>query len=103
MAASFRLNGDGTVTVTFAYTAVTVKAQETVNQAAAHVYHVYPILDESGEIVPFENLTNQQKLNILDRHILRVILDAARANLVNEATEAARQAALGDDSVDLGD
>ena len=89
MASSFTNNGDGTVTVTFAFTGPTERVNNTVTDAAQHLWTCGYAVDE----VAFASLSANQKLAILEQHILRVIKDAARTQYVNAAGASARLAA----------
>jgi multidrug efflux pump subunit AcrB len=106
MAGSFTNNGDGTITVSFDFTADLDKAQNAVNKASEFVYSAYMVVDNSDPlnpiITPWEDLTNQEKLDVLDKHIKRTIMDAARAQLIQTAVNDARDLAEVDDSIDLG-
>ena len=94
MAGKFVVNGTET-TVTFTYTALTTKVLATVNDAVAYLYpHIFgEVLDGDGVLIPFEALTNQQKLNVLDAWLLKGILDIAKEHNRNAAIATARDAA----------
>ena len=69
MPASFINNGDGTITIKYEYTADSQKVQDTIINAAAYEYLVGDdripwVLDGEGERVPYDDLSNQQKLNL---------------------------------------
>ena len=110
MAGSFEVNGDGTVTVAFSYTAAAAKVQATADAAAHMLYNVgrEPKLqrdtgeiDEEGKpimqevVVPWDDLTNQDKLDMLDAMILERIRKLARGYLhdVRTADDKAKAAA----------
>ena len=80
MAGSFEVNGDKT-TVKFEYTALTQKVIDTVNDAVAYLYpQIFgDVFDGEGTLIPFDELTNQQKLNVLDEWLLKGILDLAKS------------------------
>jgi len=93
MAGTFEVNGDET-TITFEYVANTTRVINSLNDA---VHYLYPaifgeVLVEDS-IVPFEELTNQQKLNVLDAWVRKTILDLAkqydRKRLLEESAAAA--------------
>ena len=92
MAGTFTVNDDGTVTVAFAYTASQEKVSSTVNDAVAQLY-------EAGGFdtpIEFGDLTNQQKLDVLDAFVKRIIRNNAdRYNLKN-ALDATRIDAIAD-------
>ena len=101
MSASFTNNGDGTVTLTFEFTAQTDKIQKAADKAVERLYERYPV-EDNGSIVPVENLTVQQKLGILDQFVKDSLIGMARVRLVEEAIETAEETANQDDSIDLG-
>lgn len=85
MAGTFTVNGDGTITVSFEYTAEQGLIFNTVNDAVAQLYKI-----GGFDIpIPFEELTNQQKLDILDGFVKRSVLNKARRfnedNAIDEA------------------
>ena len=94
MAGTFVVNGDQT-TVTFTYTALTQKVLDTVNDAVGYLYPAIfgEVLDGEGVLIPFDNLSNQQKLDVLDAWLLKGILDIAKEHNRNAAITAARDAA----------
>jgi len=87
MAASFKVNGDGTITVTFAYTALAAKVQATADAAAHALY--------TGEAEAWDDLTNTQKLALLDKFILSNLHELALGYLHNshQAEDMERRAA----------
>ena len=98
MAGSFVVNGDE-VTLTFEYTALTQKVMDTVNDAIAYLYP--NVLGDflEGEVLPFEELTNQQKLTLLDSWLKKNILDLAKAQnqkVARRNAEIAAEAEAGD-------
>ena len=98
MAGSFEVHEDGTVTVTFAYRATADKISTTVGDAVNYLYPATfgEVLDEDGVKIPFDELTNQQKLNVLDAWLRKSVLDFAlqydRQRIRDEATVAANAA-----------
>ena len=97
MAGQFVVNGTET-TVTFTYTALTTKVLATVNDAVGYLYpQIFgEVLDGEGNLIPFDELTNQQKLGVLDAWLLKGILDLAKEHNRNAAIDAAREAANAD-------
>lgn len=96
MTAKFTVNGANT-TITFEYTAVTAKVSAIVNDCAEYLWwHGYgdhgvdPVTGLDTKF--FKDLTNQQKLNLVDQHVRRVILDCANTNKSEKAQTAARLA-----------
>ena len=94
MAGTFVVNGTQT-TVTFTYVALTQKVVDTVSDAVDYLYPAIfgEVLDGEGVLIPFDNLTNQQKLDVLDAWLLKGILDIAKEHNRNAAIATARDAA----------
>ena len=94
MAGKFVVNGTET-TVTFTYTALTTKVLATVNDDIAYLYpHIFgEVLDAEGVLIPFDALTNAQKLGVLDAWLLKGILDLAKEHNRNAAIDTARETA----------
>ncbi len=97
MAGTFVVNGNN-VKIKFEYVASIAKAQETVNQCAKAVYAKYPITeiyDGIDVLTPFEALTNQQKLDVVDKFVISEIIKNARQiyrqELLNEAMALAKE------------
>lgn len=65
MAGSATLDGDNVI-ITFTYTALQENGQNIIDLFTQSVY--IPLLTEQGS-VDWEDLTNQDKLDIMDRHI----------------------------------
>ena len=96
MAGTFEVHGDGTVTVAFAYRATAEKITTTVGDAVHYLYpqtYSGPLEAEGEAIIPFDELTNQQKLDVLDAWLRKSVLDFAlqydRQRIRDEATAAA--------------
>ena len=85
---------NGTLTIT--YTGTQVKLSRILLAASEGLYHAYPVTVEE-KIVPFAELTNAQKLKVIDQHIKRVIMDAAQDFAVNTAMNTARTDAQKED------
>ena len=79
MAGTFVVNGDSTITVAFSYTAQAAIVQTTADAAAHRLYDSgrYVLVDAEGEAVPWDDLTNQQKLNMLDKFVLEGVHEMA--------------------------
>ena len=100
MPAEFVVNGDGTITIKYEYTAEAQKVQDTIIDAAAYEYHSgdpripwveYPEGDVlEGERVAFDELSNQQKLNITYHRIKWLLLDEAKTAYITVAVEQER-------------
>ena len=94
MPASF-VNENGAVTIRFEWVSVpTARAQEIVNYCALndHWRGLGPV-DEEGQLVPFDELTNQQKLDLVYAAAQRLIIAQAKSAYVNVQQEAARDTA----------
>ena len=80
MAGSFEVHEDGTVTVTFAYRATAGKISTTVGDAVNYLYPATfgEVLDEDGVKIPFDELTNQQTLDVIDAWVKKTIIDLAK-------------------------
>jgi multidrug efflux pump subunit AcrB len=87
MSGSFTVNDDGTTTVVFEYTAATAKVAATVDAAAHMLYNsgrepTVESEDENGAVVqvvtPWDDLSNQDKLDMVDELILEKIKKLAR-------------------------
>ena len=95
MTARFTVNGANT-TITFEYTALTARISAIVNDCAEylwwHGYGDHGVNEFGRDSKFFADLTNQQKLNLVDQHVRRVILDCANTNKSIKAQDAARLA-----------
>jgi hypothetical protein len=77
-------------TVTIAYTASILRINTTLEQAAKNLYaQGVGLVLADGERVPFESLTNAQKLKIIDVAVKRYLMDVAKSQVVNDAISAA--------------
>lgn len=101
MTGSFIVSGSNT-TVRFEYTATTVKISNILNAAAHYLFdNKFGTDINNPPPVPFASLTNQQKLNLLDDHLKRVIMDLAKSYNANNAADTARDAAIVDADTNL--
>ncbi len=90
MSASFSTE-NGQTTVTFWYTAPTATVAAIAGGAAEYLWQEE--FDENGEVInPFDEATNQEKLDVLDAHVRRVIVDLANTNKSVKAQALARLA-----------
>jgi len=90
MTAKFVVDGSNLV-ISFEYSAPLVQTTEVAVSAAHYLWeHGYGDHGTEEEPILFDDLTNQEKLNLLDKHVLRVILDIARDYHVNSRQEAER-------------
>ena len=97
MTASIKTNGDGTTTITFAYTALTQKISDLGEDAAHQVFIQNPPASDPFNPTPlptWNDLTNQQKLDLLDREIKGYLLMLARIYYIRRPAEAANVQAL---------
>jgi len=104
MAAKFTVDGSD-VTVCLEYTAPIAKAQDVIGDAAHYLYdHGKGDHGTDEEPTTFDDLSNQDKLDLVDAHVKQVILDLSNAYMINVAKEAARVAAESDiaETHDLG-
>jgi len=86
MTSKFTISGDQT-TITFEYQADTAKIQEIVYNCAEYLFNH----GGGTEEVTFEDLNNQEKLNLLDKHIKDVILNLANTHKSIKAQDLARE------------
>ena len=63
---------------------------ETLALAQRYFYPHYPTTNEKGDIIPFSDLTQAQRDEIIERHFAQVIKDAAQAQRAQDAQEAAK-------------
>jgi hypothetical protein len=92
---------DENVTVLFEYTAPTEKVQAAIINAAHYLWdHGHGNHGTEEAPIEFDDLTNMQKLQIVDQHLKRVILDTARTYATNSAQVVARNQAIIDSEND---
>ena len=89
MASSFTNNGDGTVTITITFTGPIERVNNTVADAAQHLWTCGYAVDGRT----FASLSANEKLALVERYMLRVTKDAARTQYINAAGASARLAA----------
>ena len=88
MTAKFTVDGSNLI-ISFQYTAPVVRATEVAMSAAHYLWeHGYGDHGTDEDPILFDDLTNQDKLNLLDKHVLRVIMDIAQDYYVNSRQEA---------------
>ena len=97
MAVTLILHGDGTATVTLGRTASVEKIEATGNAAAHRLYNTgrYVPVNGEGVAIPWDDLTNMQKLGMLDEFAFDGIHEEAMAYLhgVRQTDAAAYRAA----------
>lgn len=77
-------------TVTIAYTAVAIRINTTLNQAAKNLYaEGVGLVYANNERVPYESLTTPQKLAIIDQAVKKYLIEKARTQVINDAISAA--------------
>jgi hypothetical protein len=88
---------NGTVTLTYA--ATQAQLTKVLSNAAQYLYPRYQLFDNSEypAPIPFSTLTNAQKLAIIDKHIRREIVEAAKSNVSETLVSTARTTAEKDD------
>lgn len=98
MAISKSVNGSNT-TVSFSYTAPTVKVEDTLRDAAKYLYDKtsgHGVMLDEGETI--DNLTNAEVGAIVDHYVKTILRDAAATYHVLAAGVAARTAAEAENS-----
>jgi len=96
---------NGNTTVTFDYTAPTDKVVLVVGDCSHYLFDKgYGDHGTQEEPIEFEDLTNQQKLDIVSKHLKNVIMDAAKTYASVKAQDDAREQAVVDatNNYDLG-
>ena len=88
MTAKFTVDGSNLV-INFQYSAPVDRATEVAVSAAHYLWeHGYGDHGTDEEPILFDDISNQDKLNLLDQHVLRVIMDIAQDYYVNSRQEA---------------
>jgi hypothetical protein len=77
----------GNTTIIFEYMAVTQKIQNILVPAARYFYDKESTVN--AQPIPFDGLTNQQKLDYIDMFVKRLINEAAREQKIADAKAAA--------------
>ena len=83
MTARFEVSGNKTKII-FEYEAETSKMQSVIEDAAEYLF-------KETEEIKFSDLSNQQKLDLVDNHVKRVVLDLANTFKSVKAQDAARE------------
>lgn len=86
-------------TVTLQYTAATSRVNETLEQAARFLYEHKRInqIYVDDVLVPFDSLSNAQKLGVIDTAVKQILIQWARTQHINVSTETARETAINED------
>jgi TRAP-type C4-dicarboxylate transport system substrate-binding protein len=81
--------------LTLSFKAPTAKMNTILSNSSAKFYENFPYYDNNDppQVIPFASLTNEQKLNIIDQHVRKMIIAAARDNIVETQVAAARVSA----------
>ena len=90
MTAEFTIIGSDTK-ITFEYTAPTASVLDIVTDAAEYLFERGNYGTEEEPIL-FEDLTNIEKLGLIDKHLKQVIIDLANTHKSIKAQDAARAA-----------
>ena len=86
---------NGTLTIT--YTGTPTKVNRILSLCSESLYPHYPIYNAEDVVIPFASLTNAQKLDVIDKHVKRVLMDSAKSFAVNSAMNIARTGAESED------
>ena len=92
MTATYKAVAGGKVSVAFTFVAPSQVIIDTATSAAKYLHAVNQALQQ-GQPVDFGTLTDQQKLDIIDAHLLAVIQSLARTQHSITAQDAAQLAA----------
>ncbi len=93
MAAAFEVDGNNLM-IKFEYAGPLAKTQEVAVAAAHYLWeHGYGDHGTDEEPILFDDLSNNEKLVLIDKHVKRVIMDAAHTYHVNARQSAERKAA----------
>ena len=90
MTSKFTVDGTSTK-ITFEYTALTTVVLDIVTDAAEYLFDRGSYGTEEEPIL-FEDLTNIEKLGLIDKHLKQVIIDLANTHKSIKAQDAARAA-----------
>jgi hypothetical protein len=94
MAGSFIVSGSNT-TIKLEYTAATAKISAIVLVAARYFYDI-DAASGKPPTVAFDSMTNQQMLDLIDKHVRTFITEASLRQKITEAAVAAAAAANAD-------
>jgi hypothetical protein len=89
----------GNRTVTLEYTS-TIEKVSTTLEKLAEIFYVYEGIGhvfDNGAIVPFDDLTNVQKLHVVDVGVRQYLVQKARDFYINSVIESARITAENED------
>lgn len=105
MTTEYTNNGNGTGTLSISFTAVDTKVQAIGIAVAENLYRrgfevpTRPIdppseFGQTHEPIPWDELTNLQKLELIDKYVKKMLLDMSRENHEVTAVIAARDTAV---------
>lgn len=88
------VTADGKTTIKLEYTATTDKVEAVIGDCSHYLFdRGYGDHGSEEEPVVFGDLTNNQKLKIVDDHVRKVLIDTAKAYNSEKAQTDAREAA----------
>ena len=88
-------------TVTFTYSTTAAKTLKILDAAAHYLFNQQGVgVSESSKVV-YADLTNQQKLDLVDKAVRELLMNLARAYNVTTQMDAAKQAAILDAQTNL--
>jgi hypothetical protein len=92
-------DGIGNRTLTLEYTHPEEKVLTTLEDASEYLYthKRIALVYDAGTLVEFDDLTNQQKLNVVFIGIRKILIQWAKANRQNVAIDAARESVANED------
>jgi len=94
MTAKFTVSGSNTKII-FEYIAPTAKISEIALAAAGYLWeHGYGDHGSEDGPILFDDTSNQDKLNMIDAHVRRVIMDLAKSHTVTASQVEARKTAI---------
>ena len=94
---TFEVNGTN-LTIEFSYTGPLTTVQEIIEDAARYLFsHGKGDHGTEEEPIIFEDLSNNERLALVDKYVKRVILDMANSHKSNAAQKVAREAAAAEE------
>lgn len=89
---TFVNNGNGTHTMTMTWTADSDKMMNLGADAGEYFYYIHwPLFDVDGNLIPWDNLTNQQKLDVLLKECTLVMRKGAYSGYTSDTVETAKE------------
>ena len=98
MTLSIKNNGDGTLSADFEYTAAQQRVMDTLDAAARQLWLLGygPSDPATGAQVDYDNLTNQQRLDMIDARVLQGVQQLAKQWYIKSELDAAEVQILAD-------